>query len=90
MHCVPLWHFFAEDEKAIPVYEPSEIPEDPNKIKDTDCEVVKLVKELLDTYPCFHFLGFLIPIEFVRACSKMAATFSSSSGFPRRARSSFA
>ena len=72
------------------MYEPSEIPEDPNKIKDTDCEGVKLVKELLDTYPCFHCLGFLIPIEFVRACSKMAATFSLSSGFPRRARSSFA
>ena len=56
MQCLyefPSFNFFADDEKAIPVYEPSEIPEDPNRIKDTDCEVVKLVKELLDTYPLF-------------------------------------
>lgn len=33
------------------MYEPENVPEDPNKIKETDCETVKLVKELLDTYP---------------------------------------
>lgn len=70
MRCLyefPSFNFFADDEKAIPVYEPSEIPEDPNRIKDTDCEVVKLVKELLDTYPLFFdsILSF-IPRAFVR------------------------
>ena len=54
----PSFNFFADDEKAIPVYEPSEIPEDPNRIKETDCEVVKLVKELLDTYPLFRVILF--------------------------------
>ena len=39
------------------MYEPKDIPEDPNKIKETDCEVVKLVKEVLQTYP-FQRIGF--------------------------------
>lgn len=31
------------------VLKPEEIPEDPNEIKPTDSEVVRLIKELLDT-----------------------------------------
>ena len=31
------------------VYEPDCIPEDPNTVKDSDTEIVKLVKELLNT-----------------------------------------
>ena len=33
------------------MYEPEEIPQDPNKIQDGDDDVVRLVKELLNTYP---------------------------------------
>ena len=41
--------FFEDDAAVITVYEPKDIPEDPNLIKESDCEVVKLVKEVLQT-----------------------------------------
>lgn len=39
------------------VYEPQNVPEDPNTIKDSDCDTVKLVKELLNTYPAVPYTG---------------------------------
>ena len=39
------------------VYEPQNVPEDPNTIKDSDCETGKLVKELLNTYPAVPYTG---------------------------------
>ncbi|KAM7458702.1 hypothetical protein BLSTO_00548 [Blastocystis sp. subtype 1] len=41
----------------VTVYEPQNVPEDPNTIKDSDCETVKLVKELLNTYPAVPYTG---------------------------------
>ena len=41
--------FFSSPDHEAVVLKPDEIPEDPNEIKDTDSEVVRLIKELLDT-----------------------------------------
>lgn len=41
--------FFEDDAAVVTVYEPDSIPEDPNTVKDSDSEIVKLVKELLNT-----------------------------------------
>ena len=46
---VPLQHFFSTKDAQPIVLRPEEIPEDPNEIKETDSETVKLIKELLDT-----------------------------------------
>lgn len=45
----PLQHFFSTKDAQPIVLRPEEIPEDPNEIKETDSETVKLIKELLDT-----------------------------------------
>ena len=41
--------FFSSPDHEAVVLKPEEIPEDPNEIKPTDSEVVRLIKELLDT-----------------------------------------
>lgn len=41
--------FFSSPDHEAVVLKPEDIPEDPNEIKDTDSEVVRLIKELLDT-----------------------------------------
>ena len=45
------YYSFEDEASCVTVFEPDAIPEDPNTIKETDCETVKLVKELLNTYP---------------------------------------
>lgn len=42
-------HFFSTKEPQPIVLRPEDIPEDPNDIKETDSDVVKLIKELLST-----------------------------------------
>ena len=68
------------------VYEPQNVPEDPNTIKDSDCETVKLVKELLNTYPSIPMHGSLTTGAFVLASFKMAVISSSMRGSPKRER----
>lgn len=72
----------------VTVYEPDAIPEDPNTIHDSDNEIIKLIKELLNTYP-FIKHSIFIP-SFVRAfvlvSSKMEAIFSSTTGSLKRVR----
>lgn len=43
------FHFFSSVKPQPIVLKPEDIPEDPNDIKDTDSEVIRLIKELLNT-----------------------------------------
>lgn len=46
---VPSPYFFSSSKPQPIVLKPEEIPEDPNDIKETDSETIRLIKELLNT-----------------------------------------